>query len=81
MAEIEIRQSLLCYCINSRLHIEIGDLILCIMIYLANFDFPLPENFNDDYEGRLAAKSQNMMEIGTHLNRRDMKQIPPGVNW
>ena len=42
----------------------------------SDFDFPLPENFNDDYEGRLAA-SQNMMEIGTHLNRRDMKQIPP----
>ena len=21
-----------------------------------------------------------MMEIGTHLNRRDMKQIPPRVN-
>ncbi len=42
----------------------------------SDFDFPLPDNFNDDYEGRLAA-SQNMMEIGTHLNRRDMKQIPP----
>jgi arylsulfatase A-like enzyme len=41
-----------------------------------DFDFPLPETFNDDYEGRLAA-SENMMEIGTHLNRRDMKQIPP----
>ena len=42
----------------------------------SDFDFPLPETFNDDYEGRLAA-SENMMEIGTHLNRRDMKQIPP----
>ena len=41
-----------------------------------DFDFPLPETFNDDYEGRLAA-SENMMEIGNHLNRRDMKQIPP----
>ena len=41
-----------------------------------DFDFPLPETFNDDYEGRLAA-SENMMEIGKHLNRRDMKQIPP----
>ena len=42
----------------------------------SDFDFPLPETFNDDYEGRLAA-SENMMEIGRHLNRRDMKQIPP----
>lgn len=42
----------------------------------SDFDFPLPETFNDDYEGRLAA-SENMMEIGKHLNRRDMKQIPP----
>ena len=42
----------------------------------SDFDFPLPETFNDDYKGRLAA-SENMMEIGTHLNRRDMKQIPP----
>jgi len=45
-----------------------------------DFDFPLPETFNDDYSGRLAA-SQNMMEIGGHLNRRDMKQIaPPGLS-
>ena len=42
----------------------------------SDFDFPLPETFNDDYKGRLAA-SENMMEIGKHLNRRDMKQIPP----
>ena len=42
----------------------------------SDFDFPLPETFNDNYEGRLAA-SENMMEIGNHLNRRDMKQIPP----
>ncbi len=41
-----------------------------------DFDFPLPETFNDDYKGRLAA-SENMMEIGNHLNRRDMKQIAP----
>ena len=41
-----------------------------------DFDFPLPETFEDNYEGRLAA-SENMMEIGNHLNRRDMKQVPP----
>jgi arylsulfatase A-like enzyme len=41
-----------------------------------DFDFPLPETFNDNYEGRLAA-SENMMEIKNHLNRRDMKQTPP----
>ena len=41
-----------------------------------DFDFPLPDSFNDDYEGRLAA-SENMMEIENHLNRRDMKQEPP----
>ena len=39
-------------------------------------EFPEPENFNDDYEGRIAA-SQNMMEIENHLNRRDLKQTPP----
>ena len=42
----------------------------------SDFDFPLPETFNDNYDGRLAA-SENMMEIGNHLNRRDMKQVPP----
>ena len=41
-----------------------------------DFDFPLPETFEDNYDGRLAA-SENMMEIGNHLNRRDMKQVPP----
>ena len=41
-----------------------------------DFDFPLPENFNDDYKGRIAA-GENMMEIENHLNRRDMKQLPP----
>ena len=46
------------------------------MNFFSDFDFPLPETFNDDYEGRLAA-SENMMEIGRHLNRRDMKQVPP----
>ena len=41
-----------------------------------DFDFPVPETFDDDYAGRLAA-SENMMEIENHLNRRDMKQEPP----
>ena len=41
-----------------------------------DFDFPLPENFNDDYAGRPAA-AENMMEIENHLNRRDMKQEAP----
>ena len=41
-----------------------------------DFDFPFPETFDDEYAGRLAA-SENMMEIENHLNRRDMKQIPP----
>ena len=41
-----------------------------------DFNFPEPESFDDTYEGRLAA-SQNMMEIENHLNRRDLKQIPP----
>ena len=39
-------------------------------------DFPTPQNFDDTYEGRIAA-SENMMEIENHLNRRDMKQVPP----
>ena len=42
----------------------------------SDFDFPTPPNFDDDYAGRKAA-SENMMEIGNHLNRRDMKQVPP----
>ena len=41
-----------------------------------DFDFPTPATFDDDYSGRLAA-SENMMEIENHLNRRDMKQVPP----
>ena len=43
-------------------------------------DFPHPPNFNDDYEGRKAAKDQ-WMEIENHMNRRDLK-IPPldGLN-
>jgi len=46
----------------------------------ADFDFPTPTTFNDDYAGRLAA-SENMMEIENHLNRRDMKQkAPPGLS-
>ena len=39
-----------------------------------DFDFPEPENFNDEYEGRLAA-SENMMEIENHLNRRDLNKF------
>ena len=39
-------------------------------------DFPTPQNFDDTYDGRIAA-SENMMEIENHLNRRDMKQVPP----
>ena len=41
-----------------------------------DFDFPEPETFNDNYQGRLAA-SENMMEIENHLNRRDLKLIAP----
>ena len=42
----------------------------------STINFPEPMNFNDDYFGRIAA-SENMMEIENHLNRRDLKQIPP----
>ncbi len=52
-------------------------------MYHSLFDdvtFPEPDNFNDNYDGRLAA-SENMMEIENHLNRRDLKQTPPpGLN-
>lgn len=44
--------------------------------YLFSRDLPLPETFNDDYSGRLAA-SQNMLEIENHMNRRDLKVPPP----
>jgi len=39
-------------------------------------DLPLHETFNDDYTGRLAA-SQNMLEIENHMNRKDLKVLPP----
>ena len=39
-------------------------------------DFPHPPNFNDDYDGRKAAKDQ-WMEIESHMNRRDLKIAPP----
>ena len=37
-------------------------------------DLPVPETFNDDYNGRIAA-ADNMMEIENHLNRNDLKII------
>ncbi|MDA0317639.1 MAG: sulfatase [Bacteroidetes bacterium] len=40
-------------------------------------DFPHPSNFNDDYQGRIAAQQQ-WMEIENHMNRRDLKIPPPG---
>lgn len=39
-------------------------------------DLPVPETFNDDYKGRIAA-ADNMMEIENHLNRNDLKITPP----
>ena len=39
-------------------------------------DLPVPETFNDDYKGSIAA-ADNMMEIENHLNRNDLKIIPP----
>jgi arylsulfatase A-like enzyme len=39
-------------------------------------DMPQPDNFNDDYRGREAAKEQ-WMEIENHMNRRDLKIPPP----
>ena len=39
-------------------------------------DLPVPETFNDDYRGRIAA-ADNMMEIENHLNRNDLKITPP----
>ena len=39
-------------------------------------DLPHPKNFNDDYNGRKAA-SEQWMEIENHMNRRDLKVMPP----
>ena len=47
---------------------------MCTMILFTDFDFPIPENFNDDYNGRIAA-GENMMEIENHLNRRGYETI------
>ena len=38
-------------------------------------DIAQPDNFNDTYEGRKAAKEQ-WMEIENHMNRKDLK-VPP----
>ena len=43
-------------------------------------DLPHPRNFNDDYNGRKAAKNQ-WMEIENHMNRRDLKiPAPKGLS-
>ena len=43
-------------------------------------DLPHPENFNDEYVGREAAKKQ-WMEIENHMNRRDLKiPAPKGLS-
>ncbi len=39
-------------------------------------DIPVPETFDDDYAGRLAAQQQ-AMTVEHHLNRADLKTDPP----
>ena len=47
-------KSLLCYCINSKLPHRDWRPDSMYHDLFSDFDFPIPENFNDDYEGRLA---------------------------
>ncbi|MCU0458226.1 MAG: sulfatase [Bacteroidales bacterium] len=44
--------------------------------YLAGIEIPHPANFNDNYQGRTAAKDA-WMRIDGHLNRKDLKITPP----
>ena len=40
-------------------------------------EMPYPATFNDDYAGRELTAGKTMMTIENHLNRRDLKMIPP----
>jgi arylsulfatase A-like enzyme len=42
-----------------------------------NVDVPLPETFDDDYEGKSAAAKEATMRIDRDLNARDLKIKPP----
>lgn len=42
-----------------------------------NVDIPLPETFDDDYEGKSAAAREATMRIDRDLTARDLKQKPP----
>lgn len=44
--------------------------------YLKNVTIPHPETYNDDYNGRQAAKDA-WMRIDGHMNRKDVKIEPP----
>jgi len=44
--------------------------------YLKNVTIPHPETYNDDYNGRKAAKDA-WMRIDGHMNRKDVKIEPP----
>lgn len=44
--------------------------------YLEDVTIPHPETYNDDYEGRKAAKDA-WMKIDGHMNRKDVKIAPP----
>jgi arylsulfatase A-like enzyme len=44
--------------------------------YLADVTIPHPETYNDDYQGRDAAKDA-WMRIDGHMNRKDVKIKPP----
>ena len=40
-------------------------------------EIPYPVTFSDDYAGREKTAGRTMMTIENHLNRRDLKMIPP----
>ncbi|MFM8395294.1 MAG: sulfatase/phosphatase domain-containing protein, partial [Acidobacteriota bacterium] len=42
-----------------------------------NYDPPLPETFDDDYQGKSDASRQATMHIDEDLNRSDLKMDPP----
>jgi arylsulfatase A-like enzyme len=40
-------------------------------------ELPLPTNFYDDYSTRSSALQEQEMEISNHMNKRDLKLVPP----
>ena len=49
----------------------------CYLDLFNDVEFPYPETFNDNYDGREMTLGQNMATIEHHLSRGDLKQLAP----